>query len=74
MLRHTTFQSSIRGFSFCGDDEYLKNSNSMALNFNPLYEALVFAANSLMKALDTGSQNFNPLYEALVFAARPQRG
>ncbi len=37
------FQSSIRGFSFCGRD---RNGDYFLMHryFNPLYEALVFAA------------------------------
>ncbi len=39
-------------------------------NFNPLYEALVFAAEEHLTNLLREIQDFNPLYEALVFAAR----
>ncbi len=40
------------------------------LNFNPLYEALVFAASFSNLAVDIAIFHFNPLYEALVFAAQ----
>ncbi len=38
------FQSSIRGFSFCGLDTHYIYLGRCRTNFNPLYEALVFAA------------------------------
>ncbi len=65
------FQSSIRGFSFCGtDDEKQIVVMAEAANFNPLYEALVFAAIE-QTSIDREKPSiyFNPLYEALVFAA-----
>ncbi len=61
------FQSSIRGFSFCGSCPL--GVPSMVIYFNPLYEALVFAAGRCEMS-EKVEQNFNPLYEALVFAAR----
>ncbi len=39
-------------------------------HFNPLYEALVFAAIAVFQiGFSVADNNFNPLYEALVFAA-----
>ncbi len=62
------FQSSIRGFSFSGDE----NTNARAsreYTFNPLYEALVLAAGLGSTPPEEEVATFNPLYEALVLAA-----
>ncbi len=60
------FQSSTLGFIFCGAScsAYLTFSLS---SFNPLYEALVFAA-SEWNSGSSSSNCFNPLYEPLFFA------
>ncbi len=48
-------------------------SKSLWKYFNPLYEALVFAAPAYFTVKKQFTvNNFNPLYEALVFAA-PRR-